>query len=103
MVQGQVQAEVDEWLRPLLINFKNGIMDQCNIDYNHQEIKYFDTLSKISKLINGAKAISKGIVVGGYSQGGTMAADSGTTKTPSRPGSIVVAFSVVFDNSPSIT
>ena len=53
-------------MRPFMINFKDGMQATCNIDYNFNP-KYAQVLDKLSKLIHDSYAISKGIVVGGYS------------------------------------
>jgi len=55
-----------------------------------------------AKEINKAKAISKGIVLMGYSAGGTFMLDM-ATMLDEGPGSIIALATVSFDNSPSYT
>jgi len=90
-------------IRGFMNIFKNGMADVCNVDLILWKPKYTDILDRLSKLIHGAYSISKGIVVGGYSQGGTLAADIATRYQTRGLGSIVLVAATVFDNSPSVT
>jgi predicted esterase len=65
-------------------------------------IDYRKTLTKLMKLIHGAYGIAPAIVVGGYSQGGTLALDIATRYQDRALGSVIVVGSGVFDNNPSV-
>ena len=87
-----------EWLKSLITNFGKGMADTCNILYT-APIDYIDYLKKVGPVIGVTEVIKKGVVVGGYSQGGTFAIDAATIYQNSGVGSIVIVASTAFDNS----
>ena len=63
------------WVTNLLLNFKGGLANNCHIMFT-APTRYNDNLAAIGKLISAFSSIMKGVVVAGYSQGGTVAVDA---------------------------
>ena len=74
MGAGVTSNGIPEALRALIPKIGRGLFDHCNIHFT-APTDYVGTLKKLAGILHVLKPMIKGVVVGGYSQGGTLAAD----------------------------
>ena len=98
---GALQVGVPDWLRPWVPNFNSGFQDACNIDWKNP-VDYHKKVDIAGNILRALDIIKKGVVVGGYSQGGTVAVDAALRWQDKAVGSIVIVASTTFDNSGSM-